>query len=165
MENQRDDRPRTPARVLHALINDRGRIVCNDPSQCEALLRGMCPNASHEVKIIIDTLKHLIEGRFVMSLGQLSWKTVSERVGQRLVEQRVMPAEVAEWALTVWGIAFGELSTERLQPAPALPAAAPLLAAPATDDIPFVQLLEEDEPVLPAEEIPIVEPLEEEAPP
>ena len=60
-----------PRQKLRELIIEYGRLLCDDPRRCEALLKDYCGQHKREIFVLISALKnHVADRRFAEDLRQ-----------------------------------------------------------------------------------------------
>ena len=98
----------TAREKLTYVIEQYGRLICEDPRRCEALLKDLC-NGSHKLEINLILIAQR-EGTAseLLSLSQtIPAEMQYARLSHKLVNEHAITEDAARWAVMSWAAALG----------------------------------------------------------
>ena len=128
---------------LCEILETYGRLVCDEPQRCEALLRDLCPGHRREVFLLIAALRERVVFDLLSSSAEAPEEIVVSAQVRKLCENLGLAEVAARWAVESWLCAVRTVPRSVFQTSP-LRCTANLLS---TD------VSEEDAPFAPAGEV------------
>jgi tetratricopeptide (TPR) repeat protein len=99
------------ARVLHQMVVDHGRLICDDSRRCRAMLRdylGSHPGRHDAaVNVLINALEQGAARDLLAAPAGLPFEAQLHRLAGRLQEDLALTPGAARWAVATWGAALG----------------------------------------------------------
>ena len=99
--------------ILCKLIAEHGQALCDDPVQCEGLLRDHCPHDPGGVNVLIYALNEGLESG-ILSIDP--FLLLQGRLVKRLEDHHGMREDMALWAVETWALALGIIRQNELLP-------------------------------------------------
>ncbi len=97
-----------PRQQLRKLIATYGRSLCNDPRQCEALLKDFCHGQyRREISVLVGALKERVAADLLASQNSEPHEVLLARLARRLHDNLALADDAALWAVESWALALG----------------------------------------------------------
>lgn len=99
-----------PRQKLGEIIVMYGRLVCEDPRRCEALLRDLCSQYHREITVLIGAQKERVAHDLLVS-QHVPAPVLMAQLTQRLQDNLALTKDAATWAVESWALALGIISS------------------------------------------------------
>ena len=99
-----------PRQKLQYIISQFGRVICDEPRRCEALLRDLCPENKREINLLVGAVKEKVAADLMTASDTVPKEILLARLTRRLYDNLGMAEEFAHWAVESWALALGVIS-------------------------------------------------------
>ncbi len=111
---KKDERKKTmndiPRQKLQYIISQFGRVICDEPRRCEAMLRDLCPENKREINLLVGAAKERVAADLMTASDAVPKEILLARLTRRLYDNLGMAEEFAHWAVESWALALGVIS-------------------------------------------------------
>jgi len=114
---------------LRALIRNHGPGLGEDPKRLGSFLADLCPELKREISVVVAAAECRVPADIAGTNASTPWEALSGRLRQRLIEDRAITNEAAEWAIDIWANALGRQPDSARIPIP-VPVATPTSGRP-----------------------------------
>ena len=128
---------------LCEILETYGRLVCDEPQRCEALLRDLCPGHRREVFLLVAALRERVVFDLLSSTEEAPEEIVVPAQIRKLCENLGLAEDAARWAVESWLFAVRKVPPSAFQTSP-LTSRTNLLST---------EVSEEDAPLAPGAEV------------
>ncbi len=101
-----------PRQKLQYIISQFGRVICDEPRRCEAMLRDLCPENKREINLLVGAAKERVAADLMTASDAVPKEILLARLTRRLYDNLGMAEEFAHWAVESWALALGVISPE-----------------------------------------------------
>ena len=104
--------------ALRQLISQYGVEIERDPRRLRSLLSDICPDSKREVNLLLYAIEEKIPEELASTSSQGYGKIQAGRFAQRLIQNRGITQEAANWTVNCWGYALGIATDAVLERSP-----------------------------------------------
>ncbi len=108
--------PAQAAATLRELLAQYGAGLADDPRRCAALFRDVWPEGGPHVAVLLGAVEEQVPGELMRSSTPIGPRI--EQLTARLVQQRGLSADMADWAVRTWAVALGSAAASPPRPGP-----------------------------------------------
>ena len=101
---------------LCELIARFGPALCNEPRQCEGLLRDACGEDRRKIRLLSFALKEKMPAELLAMGKSMPAPLLVGRLTKKLQDDLALTEEAARWAIESWALALGVISPRQLPP-------------------------------------------------
>ncbi|MUG96827.1 SUMF1/EgtB/PvdO family nonheme iron enzyme [Scytonema sp. UIC 10036] len=96
-----------PRQKLCEVISKYGQSLCDEPKQCEALLRDLCGQYSGEIFVLMSALKNGVAKELLSSKKNIPTEMLLARLTKQIHDRLYLAEDAVKWAVESWALALG----------------------------------------------------------